>query len=134
MQTMIRNGLTSDGLQLITRSPSILDQLPTAGPQYEASYNTSDNEPIPSCEEVNQKVFNHKISNSNSHEEPTSSKVKPLPKRSCIVIGTTLYPLSSNLLAHPHMDHFFVKERSEIKPGHFLAKLALHHQNHDKTR
>jgi len=57
----------------------------------------------------------------------TSSKVKSLPKRSCIVMGTTQYPLTSNLLAHPHMDHFFVKERSEIKPGHFLAKLVLRH-------
>jgi len=78
-----------------------------------------------------------KSSSMNSHEEPTnatSSKVKSLPKRSCIVMGTTQYPLTSNLLAHPHSNHFFVKERSEIKPGHFLAKLVLCHHNHDKTR
>ena len=55
-------------------------------------------------------------------------KPKPLPKRSCIVCGEQQYPLVNNLISHPHMDHYFVKERTEIKPSHYLAKLVLHHQ------
>ena len=55
-------------------------------------------------------------------------KPKPLPKRSCIVCGSKQYPLVSNLLSHPHMDHYFVKERTEIRPSHYLAKLVLRHQ------
>ena len=55
-------------------------------------------------------------------------KPKPLPKRSCIVYGDQQYPLVNNLISHPHMDHYFVKERTEIKPSHYLAKLVLHHQ------
>ena len=55
-------------------------------------------------------------------------KPKPLPKRSCIVCGSKQYPLVSNLISHPHMDHYFVKERTEIRPSHYLAKLVLRHQ------
>ena len=55
-------------------------------------------------------------------------KPKPLPKRSQIVCGSKHYPLVSNLLSHPHMDHYFVKERTEIRPSHYLAKLVLRHQ------
>ena len=63
----------------------------------------------------------------NTASNTTSSKPKSLSRRSCIVAGDTRYPLTPYLLAHPHMDHFFVKERKEIKPGHFLAKLVLQH-------
>ena len=59
----------------------------------------------------------------------TGSKPKSLPTRSCMVVGNTQYPLTPYLLAHPRMDHYFVKERREIKPGHFLAKLILQHQH-----
>ena len=55
-------------------------------------------------------------------------KPKPLPKRSCIVCGGKQYPLVNNLISHPHMDHYFVKERTEIRPSHYLAKLVLRHQ------
>ena len=57
-----------------------------------------------------------------------TTKPKPLPKRSCIVFGDEQFPLVNNLVAHPHMDHYFVKERTEIRPSHFLAKLVLRHQ------
>ena len=59
---------------------------------------------------------------------PNDVKPKSLPKRCCIVSGNKQFPLMSNLIAHPHMDHYFVKERTEIGPGHYLAKLVLHHQ------
>ena len=55
-------------------------------------------------------------------------KPKPLPKRSCIVSGNKQYPLVNNLVSLPHMDHYFVKERTEIRPSHYLAKLVLRHQ------
>ena len=134
---MTRNGLTSNGPQLITQPSSLLDYLPPAGPQYEVSYDAFGDQPVLSYEEENHKVFNHKLSTLNSHKEPantTTSKAKSLPKRSCIVMGSTQYSLDPDLLSFPHMDHFFVKERSEVKPGCFLAKLVLQHQYHDKAR
>jgi len=70
------------------------------------------------------------------HTSTTSAggvvKSKTLPKRSCMVIGNKQFPLDPNLLAHPHMDKYFVKDRTEMKPGHFLAKLTLHHNYLDK--
>ena len=130
VETVTRNGLIYNGQQLITQPPSLLDHLPAAGSQHEVSYNISDDQPVLSYEEENCKVFNHKLSTSNSHKKPantTTSKTKSLPKRSCIVMGNTQYSLDPDLLSLPHMDHFFVKERSEIKPGHFLAKFVLQH-------
>ena len=63
---------------------------------------------------------------------PTSAdllaKPKPLPRRSHIVNGNQQYPLVNNLISHPHMDHYFVKERTETKPSHYLVKLVLRHQ------
>ena len=137
METVTRNSLTYNGQQLITKAPSILDHLPPAGPQYEASYDKFDDYPVSPCEEENHKVFNHKPSVLNSHKEPantTTSKAKSLPKRSCIVMGNIQYLLDPDLLSLPHMDHFFVKERNEVKPGCFLAKLVLQHQYHDEAR
>ena len=134
---MTRNGLFCDGPQLITQPPSLLDHLPAAGSQYEVSYNISDDQPVLSYEEENHKVFNHKLSTLNSLKEPaktTTSKVKSLPNRSCIVMGNTQFSLDPDLLSLPHMSHFFVKERREVKPGHFLAKLVLQHQYLDKAR
>ena len=55
-------------------------------------------------------------------------KPKALPKRSCIVSGNKQFPLVNNLVSLPHMDHYFVKQRTEIRPSHFLAKLVLRHQ------
>ena len=55
-------------------------------------------------------------------------KPKPLPKMSCTVCGNKQYPLGNNLVSLPHVDHYFVKERKEIKPSHYLAKLVLRHQ------
>ena len=134
METMTRNGLTSIGPQLITKSASLTEHLPPVGPQYEVSYDVLDDQPVLSYEEASHKAFNHKHSTVNSHKEPantTTGKPKSLPKRSCIVMGSTQYLLNPDLLSHPHMDHFFVKERSEIKPGCFLAKLVLQHQYHE---
>ena len=53
---------------------------------------------------------------------------KPLPKKSYIMSGNKQYPLVNNLISLPHMDHYFVKERTEIRPNYYLAKLVLHHQ------
>ena len=55
-------------------------------------------------------------------------KPKPLPRRNHIVCGNLQYPLVSNLISHPHMDRYFVKERTEIRPSHYMAKLVLRHQ------
>ena len=55
-------------------------------------------------------------------------KPKPLPKRSCIVCGNKRYPHGNNLVSLSHVDHYFVKERKEIRPSHYLAKLVLRHQ------
>ena len=138
METATRNGLTYNGPEVITQQPSLLDHLPAAGPQYELSYNISDDQPVLSYEEENHKVFNHRLSTLNSHKEAanttTTNKAKLLPKRSCIVMGNTQFSLDPDLLSLPHMSHFFVKERREVKPGHFLAKLVLQHQYHDKAR
>ena len=51
-----------------------------------------------------------------------------LPTRCCFLYGREQYPLVKSLLSHPHMDHYFVKERKEIRPSHYLAKLVLRHQ------
>ena len=67
------------------------------------------------------------VTHHNVASNTTGSKPRSLPRKSCIVVGNTQYPLAPYLLAHPHMDHFFVKERKEMKPGHFLAKLVLQH-------
>ena len=61
-------------------------------------------------------------------------KPKPLPKRSCIVYGSKQYPLGNNLVSLPHMDHYFVKERKEIRPSHYLAKLVLRHQYQNRYK
>ena len=61
-------------------------------------------------------------------------KPKPLPKRSCIVCGNKQYPLGNNLVSLPHMDHYFVKERKEIRPSHYLAKLVLRHQYQNRYK
>ena len=61
-------------------------------------------------------------------------KPKPLPKRSCIVFGNKQYPLGNNLVSLPHMDHYFVKERKEIRPSHYLAKLVLRHQYQNRYK
>ena len=135
METITAN---ANGPQLIRQPASLLANLPTAGPHYEVSYDVNDDQPLLSCEEANHQVFNHKLSNWNTHEEPakttTSSKPRALPKKSCIVMGDTRYILNPELLSYPHMDHFFVKERSEVKRGCFLAKLVLQHQYHENTR
>ena len=125
VETMTRNGLACNGPQLIVQPPSLLAKLPTAGPQYEVCY-SDDNMPVLSCDEVKHNGL------STLHEEPNNTVNVKLPKRSCVVMGNTHFVLDSNLLSHPHMDHYFVKERREVKPGCFLAKLVLHH--YDITR
>ena len=152
-----KDAVTIGGAQIIREKPTRLQQIPTVGPQHSALYDTKfgDNLPL-SYEEVKQNskarttFLQHEVedrsqqalkqtavqndhplipqlTNQNAVSNTTTSKPKALPKRSCIVVGSTQYPLTPNLLAHPHMDHFFVKERKEIKPGHFLAKLVLQH-------
>ena len=64
----------------------------------------------------------------NRNKAANDFKPKPLAERSCIVFGDQQYLLVNNLISHPHMDHYFVKERTEIKPNHYLAKLVLRHQ------
>ena len=61
-------------------------------------------------------------------------KPKPLPKRSCIVFGNKQYSLGNNLVSLPHMDQYFVKERKEIRPSHYLAKLVLRHQYQNRYK
>ena len=143
--------------QLIKKQPAQLEHLPGAGPQYDYLYDTKFEEDVPvSYEEVKQKTnikttFQQHEIEQRSHKprkshhntqqpqhvpaKSTTGVVKTkstLPKRCCIVIGDKQFPLDSNLLAHPHMDHYFVKDRTEIKPGHFLARLNLHHDYLDK--
>ena len=76
----------------------------------------------------------HKTQGKNKHNPGASSSTKagfkqaPFPKKSCVVAGNKQFPLTPSLLAHPHMDHYFVKERTETRPGRFLARLVLHHE------
>ena len=152
-----KDAVTIGGAQIIREKPTQSQQIPAVGPQYSALYDKKfgDNLPL-SYEEVKQSskarttFLQHEVedrsqqalkqtavqndhplipqlTNQTAASNTTTSKPKALPKRSCIVVGSTQYPLTPNLLAHPHMDHFFVKERKEIKPGHFLAKLVLQH-------
>ena len=142
--------------QLISEQPRQLEHLPDPGPHYDYLYDTKFEEDVPvSYEEVKQRTnvkttfLQHEIEE-RSHKPtkphhntqqpqhlPTAPaagvvKTKTLPKRSCIVIGDKQFPLDPNLLAHPHMDQYFVKDRTEMKPGHFLARLTLHHHYLDK--
>lgn len=141
----------------IREKPTQSQQMPSASPHYHTLNDTKFEESAPlSYEEVKQSFkskttfqqyevedkqqqalkqtavrndqhFNPQITNLKEASNVSTIKPKGLPKRSCVVVGSTQYPLTANLLAHPHMDHFFVKERKEIKPGHFLAKLVLQH-------
>ena len=139
------------GPQLTSRTHSPLGWTESTCPQYQVPLLEKESNETPNHRFSTISSFEQvaSITTINSHENPTStgndhplipqltnqtaasntttSKPKALPKRSCIVVGNTQYPLTPNLLAHPHMDHFFVKERKEIKPGHFLAKLVLQH-------
>ena len=142
--------------QLISEQPRQLEHLPVPGPHYDYLYDTKFEEDVPvSYEEVKQRAnvkttfLQHEIeershkptkphhNTQQSQHLPTAPaagvvKTKTLPKRSCIVIGDKQFPLDPNLLAHPHMDQYFVKDRTEMKPGHFLARLTLHHHYLDK--
>ena len=140
-----------DDVQLVADAPHYVDQLPVPGPHYDYLYDTKFEEDVSvSCEEKKLRT-NTKATSQYEIEEQSEKPRKPhfntqwpqhepakstsgvmrtkttFPKRSCIVTGDKQFPLDSNLLAHPHMDHYFVKDRTEIKPGHFLAKLNLHH-------
>ena len=66
------------------------------------------------------------------NNEPTNTNKTILPKRSCIVSNNQQFPLTAFLFGHPQMDYFFVKERKEVRPSHFLAKLVLKHANQIK--
>ena len=151
------DAIATVGPQIIREKPTQSLQIPTVGPQYTTSYDTKfSGSPTMPYEEVKQRskakttFLQHEVedrsqqalkqttvqnvhplipqlTNQSAASNTTTSKPKALPKRSCMVAGSTQYPLTPNLLAHPHMDHFFVKERKEIKPGHFLAKLVLQH-------
>ena len=151
------DAIATVGPQIIREKPTQSLQIPIVGPQYTTSYDTKfSGSPTMPYEEVKQRskakttFLQHEVedrsqqalkqttvqnvhplipqlTNQSAASNTTTSKPKALPKRSCMVVGSTQYPLTPNLLAHPHMDHFFVKERKEIKPGHFLAKLVLQH-------
>jgi len=140
-----------DSIQLITDAPCLTKHLPVPGPHYDYLYDTKFEDDVPiGHEEVKQRTntkttfLRHEIEEQShkptkpyhntqqlQHTSATSAaaivKSKTLPKRSCMVIGNKQFPLDPNLLAHPHMDKYFVKDRVEMKPGHFLAKLSLHH-------
>ncbi len=62
----------------------------------------------------------------------TDFKPKPLAKKACFFGGSEKYPLRSELVIQPRMDHYFVKEREEITPNHFLTKLCLRHSDLDR--
>ena len=146
---------TTVRLHIIREKPTQLQQIPTVNPQNTILYDTKfgDNPSLPyekvkpqakarttfvqhEVEDRSQQALNQstvqndhplivQITDQIAASNTTSSKPKALPKRSCIVVGNTQYPLTTNLLTHPHMDRFFVKERNEIKPSHFLAKLVM---------
>ena len=67
-----------------------------------------------------------KVSEAGNDFKPAS-----FPNKSSIVFRSKQYPLVSCLLSCSHMDHYFVKQRREIRPNHYLTKIVLHHQHQD---
>ena len=141
------------GPQLIKTLPEETNQLPPVGLQYNVLYDTNSKDVVPIARDekpgggiVKQRVekahsTHHKellrhIQNESGaagNKGPKPGAQKPTyPKRCCIVAGNKTFTLDPNLLAHPHMDTYFVKERTETRPGHFLARLVLHHVYLDK--
>ena len=55
----------------------------------------------------------------------SSTTIPSLPRRACLVHHSKQYPLDHNLLSQPRVTKYFVKERTEICPGHYMAKLKL---------
>ena len=141
------------GPQLIKTLPKETDHLPPEGLQYNVLYDTNARDEVPMARDeksnrtVKQKVdktahknhpkdlpsnTQHRNSAVKNEASKSGAQKTPFPKRSCIVIGNKTFTLDSNLIAHPYMDTYFVKERTQTRPGHFLARLVLHHAYLDK--
>jgi len=142
----------STGPQLIKTIPEETNQLPRVGLQYSVLYDTNSQDVVPIARDEKSgggiaKQRDDKGHQTRHKESPrhlqqgysiaankaAKGTQKPTyPKRCCIVAGNKTFALDPNLLAHPHMDTYFVKERTETRPGHFLARLVLHHVYLDK--
>ena len=156
-KTVVKSSTVSkahdSGPQLIKTLPTEADHLPPLGLQYNVLYDTNARDEVPLAQDeksgsvVKQKVdktirkhyqkdfpstTQHKNSAVKNNTSKTGVQKPPFPKRCCIVAGNKMFTLDPNLLAHPHMDTYFVKERTETRPGHFLARLVLHHVYLDK--
>ncbi len=79
---------------------------------------------------------NPRISESNKRSKTAeNNSSKPhLPRHACIVNNQQQFKLTEKLLSHPHMDHYFVKERKEISPGSFLATLNIKHGQDEERK
>ena len=65
---------------------------------------------------------------------PSSSVNKShrsLPRRACLVHLSEQYRLDHDLLSQPRATKFYVKIRTEISPGRYMAKLELHCSSKD---
>jgi len=145
-----KHAVTDSGPQLIKTLPKETDQLPPEGLQYNVLYDTNTKDEVPMARDeksgtrkIDKTVHKYHQKDLPSNAQPKNSAVKnetsksgaqktTFPKRSCIAIGNKTFTLDPNLLAHPHMDTYFVKERTQTRPGHFLARLVLHHAYLDK--
>ena len=145
-----KHAATNSGPQLIKTLPKETDQLPPEGLQYNVLYDTNARDVVPMARDeksgtrkVDKTVHKyhqkdlpsntqHKNRAVNNEASNSGAQKTPFPKRSCIAIGNKTFTLDPNLLAHPHMDTYFVKERTQTRPGHFLARLVPHHAYLDK--
>jgi len=55
-----------------------------------------------------------------------SNTQKPFPRRACLVYKNEQYSLDPKLLSLPRVTKYLVKQRTEICPGRYVAKLQLH--------
>ena len=141
------------GPQLIKTLPEETNQLPRVVLQYNVLYDTNSQDVVPIARDEKSGGGIAKQRDDKGHQTRHKESPRPLqhgnsiaaniapkpgtqkpvyPKRCCIVAGNKTIALDPNLLAHPHMDTYFEKERTETRPGHFLARLVLHHIYLDK--
>ena len=60
-----------------------------------------------------------------------SGQKKSLPRHACLVHSKEQYRLDKNLLKQPQASMYLVKERTEISPGRFMAKLILRNSSEE---
>ena len=116
--TSTREGVAYNGPQLTSQPvPSIMGTNGSCSEQAHSLLSDNHNTSVLSSEEAKRKFSDY------SYDRP--AKVKGLPKRSCIVVGDKQFPLDKRLLAHPHMDYYFLKERTHIGLGQNLVNFVI---------